>query len=835
MSLYSSNLSPLQPGEYTQPYKHATKLFLADTYRLAPKQSFLYYVVFEVDPSQTELGSGILNSALEFANRYEALENGLLVKDIELPKFSIGVKTLNAYNRKNIVQTNITYDPINVTFHDDAANVITKFWNDYYTYYFRDSDYTVSSYGVPEKYDRRRLSGWGYSPRNGSTNTFLKSIRIFSLHNKNFTEYYLVNPIINAWRHGRHEAASNSGIMENTMTVTYETVKYFTGFINPVNVDGFSLLHYDNEKSPIAGKFLGDISVTGALNAIDGAPKDLRKPDNSQGAGGPLSSLLTVFRTYQNLKNADLKAAASTSIAAAGASVLNGVLNGSVAFPTDSTNTSRVFTNSTTSPITSYATVGPSDAVTFGSIAAGVAIGAAINSGSDNLTQLRTTYSRGITNSLGGAIPVTGQYTRVYDVASGGSDGIQVDPSSMQPPTGTSTAFVFDSSGSIISQYQVAGTTDRSYNPNDASLNLSYTQRTTDDRGRDVIVATYQDGTRVTFDEESGNTLGISRGSLVASFLGLNNDVNTTPTDTKSLVAQGREVANNAIQTITNPITGIITAVSGITSGRVVDTIGSIAGGAIGSFLAGPLGAVLGSAIGRDVVNEAATRSGAQVGRAISGGLNPIVDRITGDIRQGVNNLTGSIQNVVGSWTGLGGFNINDPNDNLVSTAFNPDGSVVATYKNGDILFTDKDGGQTFTKGTADFGLSSFFNSIFGQSKDNTGPAFGVDFASIWTDGSGNPILDSSGNYITTAGDRSFLPSTPSAFAESYDREARDALSAIESAVFGGMTSGSNNVVVDPENSLNAGSGSSDFGFSYSGDQTGGDYTTTPEGASPEE
>ena len=781
MSLYSSNLSPLQPGEYTQPYKHATKLFLADTYRLAPKQSFLYYVVFEVDPSQTELGSGILNSALEFANRYEALENGLLVKDIELPKFSIGVKTLNAYNRKNIVQTNITYDPISVTFHDDAANVITKFWNDYYTYYFRDSDYTVSSYGVPEKYDRRRLSGWGYSPRNGSTNTFLKSIRIFSLHNKNFTEYYLVNPVINSWRHGRHDAASNSGIMENTMTVTYETVKYFTGFINPVNVDGFSLLHYDNEKSPIAGKFLGDISVTGALNAIDGAPKDLRKPDNSQGAGGPLSSLLTVFRTYQNLKNADLKAAAATSIAAAGASVLNGVLNGSVAFPTDSTNTSRVFTNSTTGS-SGYANSGRSNAVTFGTIAAGIALGASINSGNDKLNQLRNTYSRGINNSLGGAIPASGEYTRVYDVA-GGNGGIYVDPSSMQPSTGTSTAYVFDNTGGIVSQYQVAGTTDKSYDPNDASLNLSYTQRTTDAAGRDVIVATYQDGTRVTFDEQSGDTLDVSNGSNNSNFLGLNTNINNTFSDTRSLYASGQQVATNAIQTITNPTTGIISAVAGITSGRVVDTVAGLAAGAVGSVIAGPFGGIVGSLVGRSLTNELATSSGNQIGRAVSGGITPVIDRVTGDVRQGINNLTGAIQNVVGSWTGLGGFNINSPNDNLISTAFNPDGSKVETYKNGDILFTDQDGGQTFTKGTSNFGLTSFVNSIFGQNKDATGPAFGVEFASIWTDGSGNPIVDSSGNYVTTAGDRSFLPETPSAFAATFDREAQDAISAIESAV----------------------------------------------------
>jgi hypothetical protein len=184
MSLYSSNLSPLQPGEFTQPYKHAAKLFVADTFKLAPKHSFLYYVVFDIDSSQTELGNGVLNNVLEFSSRYEKLSNGMLIKDIELPKFSIGVKTLNAYNRKNIVQTNISYDPINVTFHDDAANTITNFWNDYYTYYFRDSDYTVSSYGVPEKYDRRRLNGWGFSPRNGALNTFLRGIRIFSLHRR---------------------------------------------------------------------------------------------------------------------------------------------------------------------------------------------------------------------------------------------------------------------------------------------------------------------------------------------------------------------------------------------------------------------------------------------------------------------------------------------------------------------------------------------------------------------------------------------------------------------------------------------------------------------------
>ena len=800
MSLYNSNLKTLEPGEYTQPYKHATKLFVADTFRLAPKQSFLYYVVFEIDPSQTDLGSGILNSALEFANRYESLENGLLVKDIELPKFSMGTKTLNAYNRKNIVQTNISYEPISVTFHDDAANVITKFWNDYYTYYFRDSDYTVSSYGIPEKYDRRRLDGWGYSPRNRGLNSFLKSIRIFSLHNKNFTEYYLVNPIINSWRHGKHESGSNAGLMENSMTVAYETVKYFTGMINPVNVDGFSLLHYDTEESPIAGSFLGGVSAAGVLNAIDGAPKDLRKPDNSQGAGGPLSNLLTVFRTYQNLKNVDLKRAATTSIAAAGASVLNGVLNGSVAFPTDSTNTSTVFSNQTTAQTSGFATPSKSDIITFGSIAAGIALGASTNSNNNSVDQLRTTYSRGITNSQAGGMPVSGEYTRVYDVASSGTAGINVDPSSMQPVTGTSTAFVFDSQGKVINQYQVAGTTDGAYNPADASLNLQFTQRSTDASGNAIVVATYKNGTRVTFDGQTGETLGVKIGADAKTILGLNSAINTNPTDTRTLVSTGNRVANNSVQTITNPATGIITAVGGIASGRIIDNSD------------GPSESS-DSLIGRSLSSSSQTTAGNQIGRAVPGGINAIIDNFTGDVRQGVNNLSNAIQNVVGSWTGLGGYNPASPYDNSVSTSYNPDGSIVVSYKNGDVIFFDDvSGPRVVSKGTSNLGFSQFFNAAYGQNRDSSGPSFGVEFASIWTDGSGNPILDRSGNYVTTAGDRSFLPDTPSQFASNYDREAREAIMAIESQVY--FESAAYN---DPANDANVDNGSWE-GTSFSPD-----------------
>ena len=52
-ALYNSGLKQLGNNP-TQPYDHAAKLFLADNYRLAPKQAFLYYIVINFDPALTQ-------------------------------------------------------------------------------------------------------------------------------------------------------------------------------------------------------------------------------------------------------------------------------------------------------------------------------------------------------------------------------------------------------------------------------------------------------------------------------------------------------------------------------------------------------------------------------------------------------------------------------------------------------------------------------------------------------------------------------------------------------------------------------------------------------------
>ena len=249
-------------------YRHAARIFTDSNFRLSPKYNFLFYVEFDFNPLITNV-----------SNR-AARELGMIVKSAGLPKYQIDTKIHNAYNRKNIVQNKITYDPIQIVFHDDQADNVRNFWYDYYSFFFRDSDYADVTYQGVHKYQSRPSFDWGYSPRptvgynNSNSNQpyqYIQAIRIYSLYQKNFSEYTLVNPLITSFKHGDH-VNGETNMLEHQMIVNYETVKYRTGYVTVNNVAGFVDLHYDNTTSPIApdgGPNLVDNGMGGATPAPD--------------------------------------------------------------------------------------------------------------------------------------------------------------------------------------------------------------------------------------------------------------------------------------------------------------------------------------------------------------------------------------------------------------------------------------------------------------------------------------------------------------------------------------------------------------------------------------
>lgn len=233
-------LKELKSGGTVKDYKHAARIFLDANYRLAPKNAFLFHVAFDVDVT------------LSMQGQEQILEAGLLVKQAQLPQFNVETKPYNAYNRPNIVQTKIKYTPLDIVFHDDNADVVRDFWYNYYNYYFRDSDTNLVAQNAPHKYQERITDGWGYTPRlDSATPKILRSIRIYVLHQKRFTEYLLVNPTITRWAGSELDVSQGTSTVDSRMTVEYEAVIFSSGDLVQDNVSSFFNLKYDKVASDI--------------------------------------------------------------------------------------------------------------------------------------------------------------------------------------------------------------------------------------------------------------------------------------------------------------------------------------------------------------------------------------------------------------------------------------------------------------------------------------------------------------------------------------------------------------------------------------------------------
>ena len=106
----------LNPKGNLADFSHASRLYVDDSFRLAPKQKFLYHVVFNINPKATITDPPLSNHQREL---------NMLVKAVDLPQYTVDMITAQQYNIKRKIQTKISYDPINITFHDDNYGVTT--------------------------------------------------------------------------------------------------------------------------------------------------------------------------------------------------------------------------------------------------------------------------------------------------------------------------------------------------------------------------------------------------------------------------------------------------------------------------------------------------------------------------------------------------------------------------------------------------------------------------------------------------------------------------------------------------------------------------------------
>ena len=278
-------------------YQHAARLFVDDTFRLAPKNKFLYYVVLHLNPEITQQEGA-------FSNRHR-LEVNYLVKSAELPKYTIDTETgLNQYNRKTNSYKKIQYDPVNIKLHDDNNGITNMLWSLYYGYYFRDRLNNNQNSVLPLAYRRNTYASkldyqFRYGLDNDSSQPFFNSIQIVTLTRQRFFSYLLCNPKITKWDHDSVEASASGDIMESSMTVVYDSVIYGSGVVRTGNPAGFAELHYDTVPSPI---YLQSLAI-GALNTVSDSVTDLLGLDSLTGRNSRFNSLRRGNNIYQNLGN----------------------------------------------------------------------------------------------------------------------------------------------------------------------------------------------------------------------------------------------------------------------------------------------------------------------------------------------------------------------------------------------------------------------------------------------------------------------------------------------------------------------------------------------------
>jgi hypothetical protein len=247
---------------------------------------------------------------------------GLLVKNIDLPKIKMATDTLKQYNRKRIVQKKIDYEPVQVEMHDDGGDLVRNMWYNYFSYYYKDPTQQYGSqpamngalginatgaqgfsYNNRDIYAANRaVNDWGYIGEAYDDNNksasgkppFFSDISIYGFNQHKFVQYVLINPLISSWEHDKYDYKEDAGVMQNNISIQYETVKYYSGAIGETrpdtNVEGFAdPAAYDTTPSSLS-RPSGQASVIGQgsiLNTGIGARTDLNAGSPLNGVGNP--------------------------------------------------------------------------------------------------------------------------------------------------------------------------------------------------------------------------------------------------------------------------------------------------------------------------------------------------------------------------------------------------------------------------------------------------------------------------------------------------------------------------------------------------------------------
>lgn len=331
-------------NDYQRDYQHADRTFRSRNYALLPKTRRWWHVAFRMNPAATDsVQQWQKAKGLDLKDRTRSgtlaqdpvfTQLSVVAKTVKLPSYKFDVKTYNQYNRRVLGVHKINYDPVDISFHDDALSVVRSFWEAYYVYHVQDARYTSyathSGQGLDRPFawqqdqstvstlygtDLDFESHWGLDTVDAEPGSefnrkqpFFQDIRIYHFSRpvdtdrlSNYTEYVLVNPVITSFA-GDTLDYTDSGPSSNSMTVEYETVLMSQGQMDPENVQVASWSaveqsHYDRSASPLSRPQASVFGTAGLLDSVTGIQGALA-------SGDVLGAAITAGRTVDTWRRA---------------------------------------------------------------------------------------------------------------------------------------------------------------------------------------------------------------------------------------------------------------------------------------------------------------------------------------------------------------------------------------------------------------------------------------------------------------------------------------------------------------------------------------------------
>lgn len=220
--------------------RYASKLLLKGTGKNLniPKPKFLFFARFTSTVDQSINASG-QQTGISF-----------MINSVDKPNFDLQTDTLNQYNKKRIIYKKLEYPNINLKFHDVADERVTKFWRNYYRYFFGDGRKTSDLQWNPDIVSGsfNLGEGWGFAPKAGIANdsNLFRTLELYSFFGRFYTQIDVIHPKITRMQFDANDSTDTSPASAS-MEVAHEGIVY-------KNI--FNLL--SSEKLRMMGLYSGD-------------------------------------------------------------------------------------------------------------------------------------------------------------------------------------------------------------------------------------------------------------------------------------------------------------------------------------------------------------------------------------------------------------------------------------------------------------------------------------------------------------------------------------------------------------------------------------------------